>query len=83
MKRLTFHRQRNLIGKKLIGLRKKHGLTQRELAKRLQSVGYPMDKNIITRTETDKRYVSDMEVKAFCEFFQISADEILDLKITK
>ena len=71
---------KNLIGKKLIELRKQYGYSQRELATKLQLIGYNLDKNVITRIETDKRYVSDMELKGICAVFQISADELLGLK---
>lgn len=37
-----------------------------------------MDKNIITRIETNKRYVTDIELKAFAEFFHISHNCLID-----
>ena len=36
---------KNLISQRLIELRKKHGLSQRDLAQKLQLAGYDMDKN--------------------------------------
>ncbi len=72
--------KKNLISKKLLTLRLKHNLSQRDLARKLQLAGYNLDKNVITRIETDKRYVSDMELKGICEVFHISADELLGLK---
>lgn len=39
-----------------------------------------MDKNVIHRIETNQRYVSDIEVKAFCEIFRISYSDLLDTK---
>ena len=49
--------EKNLVGKHLIELRKKSNYSQRDLAYRLQLAGYDMDKNVITRIETNKRYV--------------------------
>ena len=40
---------KNLIGERLIVLRKQHGLSQRALAQKLQLAGYDMDRNVITR----------------------------------
>lgn len=45
--------EKNLISKRLISLRSQHGLSQRDLAHQLQLAGYDMDKNVITRIETN------------------------------
>ena len=47
--------RKNLISENLIELRKQHGLSQRDLARELQIHGCDMDKNVITRIETQKR----------------------------
>ena len=49
--------EKNLISSRLIELRRQQGLSQRDLAHKLQLAGYDMDKNVITRIETNKRYV--------------------------
>jgi len=51
---------KNLISDKLVQLRKEQKLSQRDLVQKLQLAGYDMDKNVITRIETNKRYVTDM-----------------------
>ena len=58
---------KNLIGSNLIALRKKHHLSQRALAHELQLKGYDIDKNVITRIETQQRFVTDIEIQAFCD----------------
>lgn len=70
--------QKNLISQNLIELRKTHHISQRLLAYKLQLAGYDMDKNVITRIETNKRYVTDIELKALCEIFSISYEELID-----
>ena len=65
--------EKNLISKRLIKLREKHNMSQRLLAYQLQLNGYDMDKNVITRIETNKRYVTDVELKALSEIFHVSA----------
>ena len=37
-----------------------------------------MDKNVITRIETNKRYVTDIELKAFVEVFHVSYNYLID-----
>ncbi len=54
--------------------------SQRALAYRLQLAGYDIDKNVITRIETNKRYVTDLELKAFSELFHVSYDYLIDGK---
>ncbi|SHK54453.1 helix-turn-helix domain-containing protein [Hespellia stercorisuis] len=70
--------EKNLISNRLIELRQKHNLSQRDLAQRLQLAGYDMDKNVITRIETNKRYVTDIELKALTEVFGISYEDLID-----
>lgn len=72
--------QKNLIAHNLIELRRRHRYSQRLLAYKLQLAGYDMDKNVITRIETNRRYVTDIELKAFCEVFGVSYEELIDGK---
>ena len=37
-----------------------------------------MDKNVITRIETNKRYVTDLEIKAIAKIFNVSYEYLLD-----
>ncbi len=49
-----------------------------DLANKLQLTGYDMDKNVITRIETNKRYVTDIKLKAFSEVFHVSYNCLID-----
>lgn len=53
-------------------------LSQRALADRLQLCGLDVDKNAIQRIERGQRFVTDIELRALAEFFQISADQLLE-----
>ena len=66
-KPLSLHGEKNLISQRLIALRKEQELSQRDLAQKLQLAGYDMDRNVITRIETNQRYVTDIELKALAE----------------
>lgn len=72
--------EKNLISQRLIDLRSQHKLSQRDLARKLQLAGYDMDKNVITRIETNQRYVTDIELKAFTEIFNVSYSYLIDGK---
>lgn len=70
--------EKNLISQQLIKLRQQHHFSQRALAQKLQLAGYDMDKNVITRIETNKRYVTDLELKALTEIFQVSYEFLIE-----
>ena len=80
MKQRTNTGGKNLIGERLQILRVKANLSQRDLARRLQLIGIDMDKNVITRIETNKRYVSDFELQALKQIFNVSYDYLIDGK---
>lgn len=44
----------------------------------LQIKGLDIDKNAIQRIESGKRFVTDIELKALSEVFQVTCDELLD-----
>ncbi len=77
-KPLSLSGKKNLIHLRLIELRKQYGLSQRDLARKLQLAGYDIDKNVITRIETNKRYVTDIELKAFASVFHVSYTYLID-----
>jgi len=64
--------QKNLIGPQLKRLRERDGLSQRDLARKLQLNGLDMDKNAITRIEKNKRYVTDIELHTLAKIFNVS-----------
>ena len=70
--------EKNLISKRLIRLRQKHGLSQRDLAHQLQLAGYDIDKNVITRIETNRRFVTDIELQAFCQVLGVDFNDLID-----
>ncbi len=69
---------KNLIGERLKLLRERDKLSQRDLAHRFQLIGLDMDKNVITRIETDKRYVTDLELQAIAKIFHVSYGYLID-----
>ena len=70
--------EKNLVSSRLIELRRQQNLSQRDLAHKLQLAGYDMDKNVITRIETSKRYVTDIELRALSEVLGVSYAHLID-----
>ena len=69
----------NLSGERIKELRLNFPtkLSQRALADKMQLIGIDVDKNAIQRIECGKRFVTDIELKAFAEIFSVSVDDLL------
>lgn len=67
----------NICGKRIAKFRIKMGISQRELADRMQLVGIDIDKNAIQRIECGKRFVTDIEIVAFTKVFNVTFEELL------
>lgn len=52
-------------------------LSQKGLADKMQLIGIDIDKNAIQRIECGKRFVTDIELKAFAEIFEVSLDQLI------
>lgn len=67
----------NICGRNIASLRLSLGISQRELADRMQLAGIDIDKNAIQRIECGKRFVTDIEIIAFSKVFGIDISELL------
>ena len=69
----------NLCGERIRELRLAHPtkLSQRALADKMQLIGIDVDKNAIQRIECGKRFVTDIELRAFAEIFGVSPDTLI------
>lgn len=72
----------NRCGEQIAKLRKQlpDKTSQRILADRMQKKGIDMDKNAIQRIEHGDRFVTDIELAAFADFFGVSSDVLLGKK---
>ena len=69
----------NVCGKQIAQYRVQQGLSQRELADKMQLVGIDIDKNAIQRIECGKRFVTDIEIIAFAKVFHITYEALLNI----
>lgn len=69
----------NLYGERIRALRLGYPtkLSQRALADRMQLIGIDVDKNAIQRIECGKRFVTDIELKAFAEILEVKVDDLI------
>ena len=68
----------NFCGEKIAELRlaMKPKCSQRQLADKLQLIGLDIDKNAVQRIECGKRFITDIEILAFCKIFGIEPNDI-------
>lgn len=69
----------NICGRKIYELRKAQPtkMSQRILAEKLQLLGVDVDKNAIQRIESGVRFVTDLELRALAQVFNVSCDYLL------
>ncbi len=65
----------NICGQKIAELRKSKNLSQRKMGAMLQLKGYDVDNYFIRRVENGERFITDIELKMFSEFFDIDISE--------
>lgn len=68
----------NLCGKQIAALRKQKNISQRRLAAKMQLLGYDVDHYFIRRVENGERFVTDIDIKIFCEALEVGINDILD-----
>lgn len=69
---------KNIIGPNIRALRKAAGLTQRDVAEKLQLEGFDFTDLTILRIENGTRFVPDYEIKALAHIFGVAYEELLD-----
>lgn len=71
----------NYCGQKIAELRMNltPKCSQRQLAEKLQLVGVDVDKNAIQRIECGKRFITDIEIVAFCKVFEIEPNALFEI----
>ena len=80
MKLKTVNGQRNICGKKLKEIRKQGKLSQNTLAAKLQLKGLDVSQTTISLIETEKRIVTDFELKYLAIALKVSIDELLEME---
>ncbi len=75
----TLDGKNNILGKNIAKYRKELGISQRELADRLQVIGLDVDKNAVQRMESGQRFITDIEVYYIRKALRKSFDELFSI----
>ncbi len=76
MKKIIFGENKNIIHKNLKRYRINKGLTQSQLAAKLQTFGINIDQQMISKMEHNNRIVTDYELLSICRILGVTAEEI-------
>ena len=79
MKIYDFDGKKNICGKRIKETRKRLGLSQQELAARLQVFGVNIERDSLSRIEIGTRFVADYEIFALAKILSLSAEYLLGL----
>lgn len=77
MRLYTLDGKCNISGERIREARKRRGLSQEDLAVKLQLAGLQMGQMAISRIETGKRLVPDFELPIFSEALGVTTDWLL------
>ena len=77
MKKIEFNNNKNIVSKKIQQYRKQCGLSQADLAARLQLMNVNIDQQMISKIEQNKRQVTDYELACFCQCLGVSPNDML------
>ncbi len=69
----------NLCGKTLAEIRKSQDLSLRQLAAKMQLLGYDVDHYFILRVENGERFITDIDLVIFARALNVSLEDILSL----
>ena len=78
-KNLAADGKKNTSGKNIKRFRQslKNKTSQHQFAEMLQLSGLDVDKNVIQRIESGKRFITDIELKAIADVLNLTCDDLL------
>lgn len=68
---------KNMVGHRVLALRKKKGMKQKELLAQLQVNGINMNASSLSKLEGQICYVTDYELNALADIFGVSVDWLI------
>ena len=71
---------RNLAGPRIKEVRDRTGMTQNTLVERLKKYGVDITACTLSKIETTKRSITDIDLVAFMRALDISIDALIDMK---
>lgn len=79
MKIYAYNGRCNVSGRNVRVFREQQGLSQEQLAARVQVEGVPLTQKAVSRIETGERVVADYELMLLARVLNVSVRELLDM----
>lgn len=83
MKKICYYNNKNIISQNLKALREKKGMSQSNLAAKLQTMNVNIDQQMISKIEKNNRQVTDYELACICKCLSVTPNELLDFSNMK
>ena len=80
MKIYDFNGSKNICGVRVKEARKHCGLSQEQLAAKLQLEGVIIERDSVSRIEIGTRFVADYEIAALCRILRVSPAYLLGME---
>ena len=77
MKKISYYGSKNVIHSRLRYYRDLRGLTQDDLAAKLQTLNVNMDQQALSKIEKNQRMVTDYELACICQVLKVSERDLL------
>ena len=77
MKIYDYNGKANIVGKRILELRKKQKLSQEELAAQMQLNNIEISQKVISRIEKQERFVTDYELLMFSRVLGVNIEDLL------
>lgn len=77
MKKLSFNDNKNVIHQSLRRFRELRGLSQAQLAAKLQTMDVNIDQQMISKIERNQRLVTDYELACLCRILNVTEQDLL------
>lgn len=71
---------KNVVGTNIREIREKAGITQEQLAIRLEMAGWHIDRFLISKIERGERQVLDIEVQLFAKVLDVSINSLFRME---
>lgn len=83
MKKIHYYNNKNIISENLKKLREEKGLSQNNLAAKLQTMNVNIDQQMISKIEKNNRQVTDYELACICKCLSTTPNDLLDFSKIK
>ncbi len=83
MKKICFYGNKNIISNNLKELRDRKGVSQNDLAAKLQTMNVNIDQQMISRIENNNRQVTDYELACICKCLSTTPNELMSFSEMK